>query len=41
MTKKLFMDSDVILDLLAERPLFYTDAAKIFSWAYKKKIVMF
>jgi hypothetical protein len=38
-TKKLFMDSDIILDLLAQRPLFYDDAAKIFSWAYKKKMV--
>jgi predicted nucleic acid-binding protein len=41
MTKKLFIDSDVILDLLAERPLFYADAAKIFSWAYKKKIELY
>jgi predicted nucleic acid-binding protein len=41
MTKKLFIDSDIILDLLAERPLFYEDAAKIFSWAYKKKIDLY
>jgi predicted nucleic acid-binding protein len=41
MTKKLFIDSDIILDLLAERPLFYDDAAKIFSWAYKKKIELY
>jgi hypothetical protein len=34
--KKLFIDSDVILDLLAERPLFYEDAAKIFTWATKE-----
>jgi predicted nucleic acid-binding protein len=40
-TKKLFIDSDIILDLLAERPLFYDDAAKIFSWAYKKKIELY
>jgi predicted nucleic acid-binding protein len=26
---------------LAERPLFYDDAAKIFSWAYKKKIELY
>ena len=41
MTKKLFIDSDIILDLLAERPLFYDAAAKIFSWAYKKKIELY
>jgi hypothetical protein len=29
MNKKLFIDSDIILDLLAERPLFYEDAATI------------
>jgi predicted nucleic acid-binding protein len=39
--KKLFIDSDVILDLLAERPLFYEDAAKIFTWAHKKKIELY
>jgi hypothetical protein len=38
MNKKLFVDSDIILDLLAERPLFYSDAATIFSWAYKMTI---
>jgi predicted nucleic acid-binding protein len=41
MTKKLFIDSDIILDLLAERPLFYDDAAKIFNWSYKKKIELY
>jgi predicted nucleic acid-binding protein len=41
MNKKLFIDSDVILDLLAKRPLFYDDAAKIFTWAYKKKIELY
>jgi predicted nucleic acid-binding protein len=41
MSKKLFVDSDIILDLLAERPLFYEDAAKIFTWAYKKKIELY
>jgi predicted nucleic acid-binding protein len=35
------MDSDIILDLLAKRPLFYDDAAKIFSWAYKNKIELY
>jgi predicted nucleic acid-binding protein len=38
MTERLFVDPDIILDLLAERPLFYNDAAKIFTWAYKGKI---
>jgi predicted nucleic acid-binding protein len=41
MIKKLFIDSDIILDLLAERPLFYDNAAKIFSWAYKKEIELY
>jgi predicted nucleic acid-binding protein len=41
MNKKLFIDSDIILDLLAKRPLFYDDAAKIFTWAYKKKIELY
>jgi predicted nucleic acid-binding protein len=41
MNKKIFVDSDVILDLLAKRPLFYEDAAKIFTWAYKKKIALY
>jgi predicted nucleic acid-binding protein len=41
MNKKIFIDSDIILDLLAERPLFYEDAAKIFTWAYKRKIELY
>jgi predicted nucleic acid-binding protein len=41
MNKKLFIDSDIILDLLAKRTLFYDDAAKIFTWAYKKKIELY
>ncbi|MDR1316625.1 MAG: PIN domain-containing protein [Spirochaetales bacterium] len=41
MNKKLFVDSDVILDLLAKRLSFYEDAAKIFTWAYKKKIELY
>jgi predicted nucleic acid-binding protein len=41
MTKKLFVDSDVILDLLAERPSFYKDAAKIFTLAYRKEIELY
>jgi predicted nucleic acid-binding protein len=41
MNKKVFVDSDIILDLLAERLLFYEDAAKIFTWAYKRKIELY
>jgi predicted nucleic acid-binding protein len=41
MTKKLFVDSDIILDLLAERPSFYKDAAKIFTLAYRKEIELY
>jgi predicted nucleic acid-binding protein len=41
MNKKLFVDSDIILDLMAERPLFYEDAARIFTWAHKKKIELY
>jgi predicted nucleic acid-binding protein len=40
-SKKLFVDSDIILDLLAERPAFYGNAAKIFTWAYKKKFELY
>ncbi|MDR1484074.1 MAG: PIN domain-containing protein [Planctomycetaceae bacterium] len=41
MDKKFFIDSDVILDLLAERLLFYADAAQIFTLAYKNKIKLY
>ncbi|MDR1149238.1 MAG: PIN domain-containing protein [Spirochaetaceae bacterium] len=41
MNKRLFIDSDIILDLLAQRSLFYDDAAKIFSWAYKRKLELY
>jgi len=41
MNRKLFIDSDIILDLLAERELFFDDAAKIFSLAYDKKLALF
>jgi predicted nucleic acid-binding protein len=40
MTKKIFIDSDVILDLLAKREVFYDDAAQIFTLAYDKRIVL-
>ena len=38
MTKKVFIDSDAILDLLARRKPFYDSAARIFTLAYNKKI---
>jgi predicted nucleic acid-binding protein len=41
MRKKIFVDSDVILDLLAKRELFYDAAAKIFTLAYEKKIELY
>jgi len=41
MIKKIFVDSDVILDLLAERESFYDDSAKIFTLAHEKKIELF
>jgi predicted nucleic acid-binding protein len=36
--KKLFLDTNIILDLLANRMPFYTEAAELFSLADKKKI---
>jgi predicted nucleic acid-binding protein len=36
--KNLFLDTNIILDLLAKRMPFYTEAAKLFSLADKKKI---
>jgi predicted nucleic acid-binding protein len=36
--KNLFLDTNIILDLLATRMPFYTEAAKLFSLADKKKI---
>jgi predicted nucleic acid-binding protein len=36
--KNLFIDTNIILDLLAQRMPFYTDAAKLFSLADRKKI---
>ena len=38
MNKRIFIDSDIILDLLAQRKEFYDNAAKIFTLAYEKKI---
>lgn len=36
--KKLFLDTNIILDLLAHRMPFYTEAAELFSMADKKEI---
>ena len=36
--KKLFVDTSIVLDLLAQRMPFYTEAAKLFSLADRKKI---
>ena len=36
--KDLFLDTNIILDLLAYRMPFYTEAAKLFSLADKKKV---
>ncbi|MCL2220132.1 MAG: PIN domain-containing protein [Chitinispirillia bacterium] len=41
MTKKVFIDSDAILDLLAQRKPFYDNAAKMFTLAYNKKIEIY
>ncbi|GHV93980.1 twitching motility protein PilT [Spirochaetia bacterium] len=41
MKRKIFIDSCLIMDLLAERDLFYTYAAELFTLAYKGKIVIF
>ncbi len=36
--KKLFLDTNIVLDLLAKRDPFYNEAASLFSMADKKKI---
>ena len=36
--RKLFLDTNIVLDLLAYRMPFYTEAAKLFSLADKKKL---
>ncbi len=39
--RKLFLDTNIILDLLAYRMPFYTEAAELFSLADKKKIDLY
>lgn len=38
--RKLFIDTNIVLDLLAKREPFYEDAAKLFSLADRKKILL-
>jgi len=39
--RKVFLDTNIILDLLAKRMPFYTEAAELFSLADKKKVRLF
>jgi predicted nucleic acid-binding protein len=41
MKKQLFIDSDVILDLLAQREPFYDRAAELFTFAYNNKMKLY
>ena len=41
MSKKLFIDSDIILDVLAKREHFYEFAAAIFDFGYEKKLELY
>lgn len=38
--RRVFLDTNVVVDLLAKREDFYEDATEIFSLAYHKKIVI-
>ena len=38
--RKIFLDTNIILDLLASRIPFYTEAAELFSLADKKKLTL-
>ena len=38
--RRVFLDTNVVVDLLAKREGFYEDATKIFSLAYQKEIVI-
>ena len=39
--KKLFVDTNIIMDLLTERPPFYQPAAKLFMQADKQKVELY
>ena len=41
MSKKLLIDSDIILDVLAQRDTFYEAAAEIFDLGYAKKLDLY
>jgi predicted nucleic acid-binding protein len=41
MTTKIFLDTDIVLDLLLERQPFYTSASKVFALADRKLISLF
>ena len=41
MNKKLFIDSDIILDVLTKRENFYEFAAEIFDLGYEKKLKLY
>lgn len=41
MKAKVFLDTDIVLDLLLERQPFYTSASKVFAMADKKNIALF
>ena len=38
---KVFLDSNIVIDLLDKREPFYIDAVKLFTLAYQKKITLF
>ncbi len=37
MSKRIFIDTNIVIDLLAKRKKFYFEAAKLFSLSDKKK----
>ena len=38
---KVFLDTNIVIDLLDKREPFYIDAVKLFTLAYQKKITLF
>ncbi|MBR5540807.1 MAG: PIN domain-containing protein [Bacteroides sp.] len=38
---KVFLDTNIVIDLLDKRAPFYVDAVKLFTLAYQKKITLF
>ena len=41
MNKKLFIDADIILDVLAKRDMFYDPAAELFDLGYAKSLKLY